>query len=298
MQIRNDFSNFSGREYHNSHTHHITKCLHEEEHKKHDGGDFGIRKETVQQDKGTEHKTQQDVFFEYNAGTGRQKTPMKKGLGMLKGIWDSMGQEEPERIKEAPAAGQKGLLHSHIAEAASAFQAAVSDRIAGRWGSVKEKIKVHIKSAFKHFGRNRDFGTLSDPKGRSTGNREGTKWHHYGWFGMAGNYLLMMFYTMVAGWMMYYCFRCAKGDFSSPSMDAQVVVNRFNEMLSSPEILTLWMFLTVLLAFGVCSFGVQKGVERITKIMMTALLALIVILAVHSVRLPGAIEGVKFLLNT
>ncbi len=150
MQIRNDFSNFSGREYHNSHTHHITKCLHEEEHKKHDGGDFGIRKETVQQDKGTEHKTQQDVFFEYNAGTGRQKTPMKKGLGMLKGIWDSMGQEEPERIKEAPAAGQKGLLHSHIAEAVSAFQA-----------------------AFKHFGRNRDFGTLSDPKGRSTGNREG-----------------------------------------------------------------------------------------------------------------------------
>lgn len=125
---------------------------------------------------------------------------------------------------------------------------------------------------------------------------EGTKWHHYGWFGMAGNYLLMMFYTMVAGWMMYYCFRCAKGDFSSPSMDAQVVVNRFNEMLSSPEILTLWMLLTVLLAFGVCSFGVQKGVERITKIMMTALLALIVILAVHSVRLPGAIEGVKFYL--
>ena len=65
------------------------------------------------------------------------------------------------------------MLHSHIAEAVSAFQAAVSDRIAGRWGSVKEKIKVHIKSAFKHFGRNRDFGTLSDPKGRSTGNREG-----------------------------------------------------------------------------------------------------------------------------
>ena len=60
MQIRNDFSNFSGREYHNSHTHHITKCLHEEEHKKHDGGDFGIRKETVQQDKGTEHGQTED----------------------------------------------------------------------------------------------------------------------------------------------------------------------------------------------------------------------------------------------
>lgn len=125
---------------------------------------------------------------------------------------------------------------------------------------------------------------------------EGTKWHHYGWFGMAGNYLLMMFYTMVAGWMMYYCFRCAKGDFSHPSMDAQTIVNRFNEMLSSPGILTFWMILTVLLAFGVCSLGVQKGVERITKIMMLALLAIIVVLAVHSVRLPGAIEGVKFYL--
>lgn len=125
---------------------------------------------------------------------------------------------------------------------------------------------------------------------------DGTKWHHYGWFGMAGNYLLMMFYTMVAGWMMYYCFRCAKGDFSQTSMDAQTVVNRFNEMLSSPGTLTFWMILTVLLAFGVCSLGVQKGVERITKIMMLALLALIVVLAVHSVRLPGAMEGVKFYL--
>lgn len=126
--------------------------------------------------------------------------------------------------------------------------------------------------------------------------KEGSKWHHYGWFGMAGNYLLMMFYTMVAGWMMYYCFRCIRGDFNKEVLDAGQVADRFSEMLASPETLTLWMIVAVLAAFGICALGVQKGVERITKIMMVALLALIVVLAVHSVRLPGAMEGVKFYL--
>ncbi len=125
---------------------------------------------------------------------------------------------------------------------------------------------------------------------------EGTKWHHYGWFCMAGNYLLMMFYTMVAGWMMYYCYRCAVGEFSQGTLDAEVVGAKFGEMLASPATLTFWMILAVVLAFAICACGVQKGVERITKVMMIALLALILILAVHSVRLPGAAEGVKFYL--
>ena len=125
---------------------------------------------------------------------------------------------------------------------------------------------------------------------------KGTKWHHYGWFGMAGNYLLMMFYTMVAGWMMYYCFRCVRGDFSGSILDAQASGAKFNEMLSSPGTLTLWMVLAVVISFGICALGVQKGVERITKVMMIALLGLIIVLSVHSVRLPGAMEGVKFYL--
>ncbi|MDO4554212.1 MAG: sodium-dependent transporter [Lachnospiraceae bacterium] len=125
---------------------------------------------------------------------------------------------------------------------------------------------------------------------------EGSRWHHYGWFGMAGNYLLMMFYTMVAGWMMYYCFRCIRGDFTNQTLDAAVVGERFNDMLSSPGTLTLWMVLAVLVSFSICACGVQKGVERITKVMMMSLLALIVVLAVHSIRLPGAAEGVKFYL--
>lgn len=126
--------------------------------------------------------------------------------------------------------------------------------------------------------------------------QKGTRWHHYGWFGMAGNYLLMMFYTMVSGWMMYYCFRCARGDFSGETLDVEAVSERFSDMLASPATMTFWMIVAVLISFGICVLGVQKGVERITKIMMIALLFLIVVLAVHSVRLPGAIEGVKFYL--
>lgn len=125
---------------------------------------------------------------------------------------------------------------------------------------------------------------------------KGTRWHHYGWFGMAGNYLLMMFYTMVAGWMMYYCYRSLRGEFSGSEMSTDLIAEKFSGMLASPTILTFWMILAVLLAFGICALGVQKGVERITKIMMTALLLLIIVLAVHSINLPGASEGVRFYL--
>ncbi len=125
---------------------------------------------------------------------------------------------------------------------------------------------------------------------------KGTKWHNFGYFGMAGNYLLMMFYTMVAGWMLYYCFRCLTGEFTGAPLSTDEVATKFGEMTSSPGILTLWMIIAVLISFGICSFGVQKGVEKITKVMMLLLLALIVVLAIHSVLLPGAGEGVKFYL--
>ncbi|MDD2979772.1 MAG: sodium-dependent transporter [Hespellia sp.] len=125
---------------------------------------------------------------------------------------------------------------------------------------------------------------------------EGRRWHDFGYFGMIGNYVLMMFYTMVGGWMMYYCYRTATGQFSQSGLSAEAVADKFNEMLASPGILTVWMMLAVFLSFGVCSLGVQKGVERITKIMMCCLLALIVVLAINSVRLDGAAEGVRFYL--
>lgn len=125
---------------------------------------------------------------------------------------------------------------------------------------------------------------------------EGTRWHKYSYIGMAGNYLLMMFYTTVAGWMLYYFWRSLSGEFTATPLSTEQISNKFNNLLQSPAALTFWMILTVILAFGICSLGVQKGVEKVTKIMMLLLLGLIVILAVHSTLLPGAGEGIRFYL--
>lgn len=125
---------------------------------------------------------------------------------------------------------------------------------------------------------------------------EHTRWHLFGYFGMIANYLLMMFYTMVAGWMMYYCFRCVRGDFSGRSMTTDQIAEKFSEMTASPETMTFWMILAVLLSFFICSLGLEKGVERITKVMMGCLLSLILVLAVRAVTLPGAGEGLRFYL--
>lgn len=123
---------------------------------------------------------------------------------------------------------------------------------------------------------------------------EGSNFHNYSYMGMIGNYMLMMFYTMVAGWMMYYCYATAAGKLQGASSDQ--VTEFFGKLQTSPGTMIFWMIVAVLLSFGICSMGLQKGVERITKVMMLCLLALIVVLAVHSVRLDGAMEGVKFYL--
>ena len=123
---------------------------------------------------------------------------------------------------------------------------------------------------------------------------KGAKWHWYSWFGMAGNYMLMMFYTTVAGWMILYCIKMAKGDFVG--LDAAGVGEQFNGMLSNPGLMLVFMILVVLIGMGVCSLGLQKGVEKITKVMMVLLLAILLVLVVRSVTLPGAGEGLKFYL--
>lgn len=125
---------------------------------------------------------------------------------------------------------------------------------------------------------------------------KGTRWHHFGYLGMAGNYLLMMFYTMVAGWMLYYCYRCLTGEFTNTILSVEEVTKKFDEMTGSAGTLTFWTILTILLSFGICSLGMQKGVEKVTKIMMAFLIILIVVLAINSLRLPNASEGVKFYL--
>lgn len=126
--------------------------------------------------------------------------------------------------------------------------------------------------------------------------KEGGRWHNFGYIGMAGNYMLMMFYTMVAGWMIYYCFRCGRGDFTGQVLSARDISEKYSEMTASPFGMMFWTILAILIAFGICSLGVQKGVEKISKIMMLCLLGLIVVLVVHSITLPGAMEGVKFYL--
>ena len=123
----------------------------------------------------------------------------------------------------------------------------------------------------------------------------GTKWHLHSNFAIAGNYILLMFYTTVAGWMLYYFYKFAVGGFVG--LDTANVKNTFNNLLASPATMTFWLLVVVVLGFGVCSLGLQKGVEKITKVMMTALLGLIIILAIHAVRLDGGIDGVKFYLD-
>lgn len=122
--------------------------------------------------------------------------------------------------------------------------------------------------------------------------KPGSKWHIHGWFCILGCYLLMMYYTTVAGWMMSYFFGFATGKY-----DAQTDTGAaFGELLASPVQMGFWMAVTVVLGFFVCSRGLQKGLEKISKYMMTALLLLIVVLAVHSILLPGAGEGLRFYL--
>ena len=123
---------------------------------------------------------------------------------------------------------------------------------------------------------------------------KGSKWHIHGWFCVIGCCLLMMYYTTVSGWMLGYFVKFATGAFNG--LDTAGVDTVWTDILANPGEMAIFMAITVLVGFAVCSFGLQKGLERISKWMMLALLALIVVLAVHSLMLDNAGEGVKFYL--
>lgn len=123
---------------------------------------------------------------------------------------------------------------------------------------------------------------------------DNSRWHGFKWLGIAGNYLLVMFYSMVGGWMLYYCFRLIRGEFEGAGT-SQIEAG-YQSMLSSPGTLGFWTILVICIAFGVCVIGLQNGVEKVTKIMMICLLSLMVILAVRSVTLQNAAEGIRFYL--
>lgn len=123
---------------------------------------------------------------------------------------------------------------------------------------------------------------------------EGTKWHWYKYGAMAGNYLLMMFYTTIGGWMLLYFVKMASGKFVG--LNADQIAGEFGELTQRPVLMTVFMVIVVALCFIICSQGLQKGVEKITKVMMIVLLALMIILAIRSCTLEGASEGLKFYL--
>ena len=124
--------------------------------------------------------------------------------------------------------------------------------------------------------------------------KHGHKWHLHGYFAMAGNYLLMMFYTSVAGWMLQYVFYMIAGKFEDKT--SAEISGVFGEMLSQPWILLIFLAVIIALGFGVCALGVQKGIEKVSKWMMLALLAIMIVLAIRSAFLPGGGEGLKFYL--
>ncbi len=130
------------------------------------------------------------------------------------------------------------------------------------------------------------YKTLEKPK---------SKWHIHGWFCMLGCYLLMMYYTTVSGWMTSYFYKFATGTFES-GMTSEQVGNVFSELQSNPIEMVIWMAIITVLGFLVCSRGIQKGIEKVSKVMMIALLVLILALAVNSILLSGAGEGLKFYL--
>ena len=122
-----------------------------------------------------------------------------------------------------------------------------------------------------------------------------SKWHIHGWFCMLGCYLLMMYYTTVSGWMTSYFYKFATGSFES-GMTSEQVGGVFNKLQSNPLEMVIWMAIITVLGFLVCSRGIQKGIEKVSKVMMIALLILILVLAGNSLFLSGAGEGLSFYL--
>ena len=125
--------------------------------------------------------------------------------------------------------------------------------------------------------------------------KKGSYWHIHGWFAIAGCYMLMMYYTTVSGWMVSYFYKFATGRFTA-GMDTAQCGEVFSQLLASPGEMALWMAVTVLAGFFICSRGLRNGLEKISKFMMIGLLFLILVLAVHSMTLSGAGDGLRFYL--
>ena len=123
---------------------------------------------------------------------------------------------------------------------------------------------------------------------------QGTKWHIMGYFAVAGNYVLLMFYSVVSGWILHYFTLMLTGHFEGATTD--LIEETFGQMMSSPSILIRNMLIVMALTSIICGIGLQNGVERITKVMMLALIIIMVFLGIRSAMLPGGKEGLAFYL--
>ena len=124
--------------------------------------------------------------------------------------------------------------------------------------------------------------------------KPGQKWHIHGYITLIGCYLLMMFYTTVAGWMLHYFYLTATGKFTG--LDSDGVAGQFNTMLSQPLVMGFWMVVVVIAGILVCSIGLQNGLEKVTKVMMISLLLIMIVLAINSFFMDGSKEGLSFYL--
>ena len=124
--------------------------------------------------------------------------------------------------------------------------------------------------------------------------KPGHKWHLHGYTSLIGNYLLVMFYSTVSGWMLYYFYLSLKGSFVGATSEA--IKETFSNMTANPETMLLWMAIVVVIGIAVCAIGLQKGIEKISKVMMLLLLGIIIILAVNSILMDGSGEGLSFYL--
>lgn len=125
--------------------------------------------------------------------------------------------------------------------------------------------------------------------------KPGHKWHIHGYLGMIGNYFLMMFYTVISSWMLYYFYLMLSGKFENTSTEQVKLI--YEDMLSRPGIMTVLMVIVVVVGFAICSVGLQKGVEKVSKFMMVALLVIMVVLAINSILMKDGSEGLVFYLK-
>ena len=123
---------------------------------------------------------------------------------------------------------------------------------------------------------------------------EGSKWHWFKYATIIGNYLLMMFYTVISGWLLYYFIEMVKGRFEG--LASNEVANVFSDLLANPIAMIVCSSVVIVVSLGICAIGLQKGVERVTKIMMSLLFCLLIVLAVRSVMLPNAETGLRYYL--